>query len=51
MSKSIEAQLADGSVFVEDPDLGVQLSTRLGEIEEELLAALERWETLDSRWA
>ena len=49
--KSIEAQLADGSVFVEDPDLGVQLSTRLGEIEEELLAALERWETLDSRWA
>ena len=49
--KSIEGQLADGSVFVHDPDRGVQLSTRLGEIEEALLAALERWEILDSRQA
>ena len=44
----IEAQLADGSVFLESPEWGVQLSTRLGEIEEELLAALERWETLSN---
>lgn len=49
--KSIEAQLADGTIFVSNPDEGVRLSTRLGEIEEALLLALERWEILDSRQA
>ena len=47
--KNIESQLADGVIFTENPELGVTLTTRLSEIEEELLAALERWEALDSR--
>ena len=49
--KTIEAQLADGSIFVNDPDRGVQLSTRLGEIEEALMNALERWDELENRKA
>ena len=49
--KHIEMQLADGSIFIADAELGVQLSQRLAEIEEELMAALERWEILDSRQA
>ena len=47
--KRIEAQLADGSIFTQQPDLGVQLTTRLAEIEDELLTALTRWEELDAR--
>jgi ATP-binding cassette subfamily F protein uup len=47
--KRIEAQLADGSIFTTQPDLGVQLTTRLAEIEDELLTALTRWEELDAR--
>ena len=47
--KTIEAQLADGSIFVNDPDRGMQLSTRLGEIEEALMNALERWDELENR--
>ena len=49
--KDIEGQLADGSIFVNDPDRGVQLSTRLGEIEEALMNALERWDELENRKA
>jgi ATP-binding cassette subfamily F protein uup len=41
--------LADGSIFTTQPDLGVQLTTRLAEIEDELLTALTRWEELDAR--
>jgi len=47
--KTIEAQLADGAIFTHQPDLGVQLTTRLGQIEDELMAALARWEELDGR--
>ena len=47
--KRIEAQLADGSIFTQQPELGVQLTTRLAEIEDELLTALTRWEELDAR--
>lgn len=32
--KTIEAQLADGAIFTHQPDLGVQLTTRLGQIED-----------------
>jgi len=42
----IRAQLADGQLYVSDPALATQLHTREGEIEEALLLALERWETL-----
>ena len=49
--KDIEGQLADGSIFVNDPDRGVKLSTRLGEIEDALMNALERWDELENRKA
>ena len=44
--KSIDASLADGSLYVSDPARAAALATRHGEIEAELMAALERWETL-----
>lgn len=47
--KSIEAELADGSVFVSNPTHGVALTTRLGEIEGEILACMERWEYLENQ--
>lgn len=47
--KTIEAQLADGAIFTNQPDLGVQLTTRLAQIEDELMTALARWEELDGR--
>lgn len=47
--KSIEAELADGSVFTNNPTHGVALTTRLGQIEEEMLACMERWEYLENQ--
>lgn len=47
--KSIELELADGSVFVKQPSHGVALTTRLGEIETEMLACMARWEELESK--
>lgn len=44
----INAQLADGSLFVSDSDKAMQLSQRLSEIDELLLEKLERWEELDN---
>jgi ATP-binding cassette subfamily F protein uup len=44
--KTIQAQLASGAVYRDDPGRAVQLTTRSEEIESELMAALERWETL-----
>src|SRR5690606_19647213 len=44
----INAQLADGSVFVTDCDKALKLSNRLSEIDELLLEKLERWEELDN---
>ena len=44
--KAIDASLADGSLYVSDPARAAALATRHGEIETELMAALERWETL-----
>jgi ATP-binding cassette subfamily F protein uup len=46
--KAIHDQLADGSLFVSDPARAAQLAERSERIEEELLAALERWEALGS---
>ena len=44
----IRARLADGTLYQTDLDQAVALQARDGVIEEELMAALERWETLSS---
>jgi ATP-binding cassette subfamily F protein uup len=44
--KSITDALADGSLFASDNARAMALSTRSGQIDDELLIALERWETL-----
>ena len=44
--KDIQAQLADGRVYREDPGRAQQLVTRSERIEEELMTALERWDAL-----
>jgi ATP-binding cassette subfamily F protein uup len=46
---AIAAKLADGSVYAKDPAEGMQLSQRHASIDEELLVALERWESLDAK--
>jgi ATP-binding cassette subfamily F protein uup len=46
--KAIHDELADGSLFVRDPARAAQLAERSARIEEELYAALERWESLGS---
>jgi ATP-binding cassette subfamily F protein uup len=46
--KEIEGELADSRLFVSDPARATRLAERSGKIEEELLAALERWEALGS---
>ena len=44
----IRGRLADGTLYQTDLDQAVALQSRDGVIEEELMAALERWETLSS---
>ncbi|MES3003371.1 MAG: ATP-binding cassette domain-containing protein [Pseudomonadota bacterium] len=44
--KTIHQELADGSLYASDPARAAQLSERHARIDEELLAAMERWETL-----
>ncbi|MDB5953950.1 ATP-binding cassette domain-containing protein [Ramlibacter sp.] len=44
--KSIQAELASGAVYRDDPGRAQQLAARGERIEEELMAALERWEAL-----
>ena len=44
----IRARLADGTLYQTDLDQAVALQARDGVIEEELMTALERWETLSS---
>jgi len=41
-------QLADGSLYAVDNARALKLATRSAQIDDELLAALERWETLGS---
>ncbi|MEY3613868.1 MAG: transporter ATP-binding protein uup, partial [Pseudomonadota bacterium] len=43
------AQLADGSIYQRDPGLAQQLFRRDTELDEMLLAAMERWEVLSTR--
>jgi ATP-binding cassette subfamily F protein uup len=42
----IAAQLADGSLYGREPERAAQLAARSAAIEDELMAALERWEAL-----
>ena len=44
--QQIDRDLADGSLYATDPARAAALATRHGEIEEELMTALERWEQL-----
>jgi ATP-binding cassette subfamily F protein uup len=46
---NVRAQLSDGSVYQRDPGLAQQLFRRDTEIEDQLLAAMERWEILSAR--
>jgi len=43
---TIQAQLADGSLYASDPALAATLAQRNAAIEDELMAALERWDAL-----
>lgn len=47
--QSISARLEDGSIFVTDPAEGTRLTERYAAIDDELLAALERWERLEAK--
>ena len=47
--KAIDAELADGGVYARDPRRGADLAARHAQIEDELMAALERWEALGAR--
>lgn len=47
--KAIGQQLVDGSIFVQDAQQGARLAERHAEIEDELLTALERWQTLEAK--
>jgi len=44
--KAIQAELSAGAVYRDDPARAAQLAQRSEQIEEELMAALERWEAL-----
>ena len=43
------AQLADGSIYQRDPGLAQKLFKRDSEIDDVLMAAMERWEILSAR--
>jgi ATP-binding cassette subfamily F protein uup len=44
--KALATELADGSLYSRDAARATQLTARNAQIEEQLMAALERWETL-----
>ncbi|MCC2632919.1 MAG: putative transporter, ATP-binding component with duplicated domain [Ramlibacter sp.] len=44
--KSVQDALADGAMYRDDPARASQLAARVEQIEEELMTALERWESL-----
>jgi ATP-binding cassette subfamily F protein uup len=47
--KAIGAQLEDGSIFARDAAEGTRLTARYAAIDDELLAAMERWDELESK--
>jgi ATP-binding cassette subfamily F protein uup len=46
---ALRAELADGSLYSRDPQRAAALHARDAAIEDELMAALERWEALSAR--
>jgi ATP-binding cassette subfamily F protein uup len=46
--RAIDSELADGAVYRDDPSRAASLAERSARIEDELMAALQRWETLGS---
>ncbi|MBE7940534.1 ABC transporter ATP-binding protein, partial [Ramlibacter aquaticus] len=44
--KTLQARLADGTLYASDGALAAQFAARNAAIEDELMAALERWEAL-----
>jgi len=46
---AIAAQLSDGKIYRDNPDLAKTLQARSSEIEEALLGSLARWEALEAR--
>ncbi len=47
--KQVAAEVADPALYVKDPQRATAVNARATQIEAELFAALERWETLSSR--
>ena len=47
--KSISERLASAELYTTEPQRAGELNARFAQIEEELMAALERWESLSSR--
>jgi ABC transport system ATP-binding/permease protein len=47
--KAIAEAIADPSLYAKDPQRATDLHARYAQIDEELLAALERWESLAGR--
>jgi ABC transport system ATP-binding/permease protein len=45
--KAIHGELADGSLYAREAERAQRLSERSAQIDDELMAALERWESLD----
>jgi ATP-binding cassette subfamily F protein uup len=45
---AIQGELSDGSLYVREPDRAQRLSERSARIDDDLMAALERWESLSS---
>ena len=46
--KAIEQELYDGSLYASNPKRAAELTARNTKIDEELMEALQRWETLSS---
>ena len=47
--KQLHQLLADGSLFVSEPQKAAEMAERIARIDDELMAALERWESLSQR--
>jgi ATP-binding cassette subfamily F protein uup len=47
--KTLTEQLSDPNLYVREPQRAAQMHERVAQIEEELMAALERWEALGAR--
>ena len=46
--KAIEQELYDGTLYTRDAKRAAELNARNSKIEEELMDALQRWETLSA---